>query len=762
MKWPTTFRVRFMYRNESIITKVRPIKKLCIINKGDIAKFFELIKSFSREIGGLLNIVLLNDGELFLEKRVEFVRRHDPDIIVNYSDCSEDKLYQNFKTNILNGNENNFEQGRVETPLMELSNKPILPNEILGHREVVYTNISQGIEEDKFAYYLNYGLIEDEEYLKSIDYTVFQDVEIKQLNSLKKILSTEEPFYRDNFLYLSVVGFYEGGYWTSVYRANYNKNDYYKEKPTIILGSSSNLRSMTYFWNTRATYPYNNNVWFPLKLADKYLGLLEDYSHYTTFSNDIDEPDKGTLSNSLDSLKEIDSSQYYFESIANAWEPFQNIENITITDNKFRVKHPSNKLFSKEGLNINVVLEVWGLDDVVLPKSLAVGELFRETPDKDLKPHHFSRISGTGLAICMEDFSPNRAKPLIAEITIPEDEEIFKTLIEERGICIERTKGSKATEQLINLVGGSEKLDIMADREIFELLVSITPERIKRIIKELSEEINKEIPHEQIKGSIRRNLDEILTIKSVNSVEANELPGQLPDSVSIENRERFFSKVQKLVNQDLLLRGKHFNCPYCGSPIWFLLSDIDEENKCTGCNNPVNIPLHLDGQVLSDSFRLNKLVANAVDQGVLPLLLTANFLSKQRYFGKRFLFEHNFHEKPTHDFLSEVDIIFSLGRKLGLSEVKADRGFSEDQADRLVETTTKLEGDIALFSSIKSRNSEEINDLYQYLDSKNLDVTTLIVTEEVLFTDNFGKVGKYFRKVVGSSESGPFIIEEEG
>ena len=183
-----------MYRNESIITKVRPIKKLCIINEGDMAKFFELIKSFSREIGGMLNIVLLNDDELFSEKRVEFVRRHDPDIIVNYSDCSEDKLYQNFKTHLLNGNEENFEQGRVETPLMELSNKAILPNEIRGHREVVYTNISQDIEEDKFAYYLNYGLIEDEEYLKNIDYTVFKDVEVKQLNSIKKILSTGESF----------------------------------------------------------------------------------------------------------------------------------------------------------------------------------------------------------------------------------------------------------------------------------------------------------------------------------------------------------------------------------------------------------------------------------------------------------------------------------------------------------------------------------------------------------------------------------------
>ncbi len=293
------------------------------------------------------------------------------------------------------------------------------------------------------------------------------------------------------------------------------------------------------------------------------------------------------------------------------------------------------------------------------------------------------------------------------------------------------------------MIGGCNELEILCDKDIFELLIKLTPKRIQRLVKEITKDLNEDncVTDEQITELIKKNIYKINTLSSSIIIEAQNLAGLLPHKV--QNKENFNYSIQKLYEMNILLRGKSFNCPLCESSLWYPLSSIPNEIKCYCCNNFINIPIFSGSKILNDSFRLNELVITSVDQGVLPLLLTTNLLFKQRFSGKRFIFDYNILQSS--ELIAEIDIIFTLGARVGLAEVKADRGFDNDQVDRLLDIAQKINADMVLFSTLLSADSEEIKGLYDFLKTKNLSIPAFIITEKVLFERKLVDLGKYFR-----------------
>jgi hypothetical protein len=183
----------------------------------------------------------------------------------------------------------------------------------------------------------------------------------------------------------------------------------------------------------------------------------------------------------------------------------------------------------------------------------------------------------------------------------------------------------------------------------------------------------------------------------------------------------------------VLLRGKSFRCPQCEGELWFAFENIGTENKCYRCDHVVTIPTYRNNRALTDSFRVNELVASAVDQGVLPVLLTLHFLNSQKFIAPKYLYNCEFEVDGKPQLKGEADLIFTLGRKVGLAEVKADRGFDLTQVNKLVELGTQVDVDVLVFSTLKPRASDEVQSLYAHLARQQLPCLALILSEEVLF-----------------------------
>jgi len=64
--------------------------------QSDVLRTF--LQKVSREVSGFRNLLFVHDDDLFGEDRIEFVNRHDPDIILNFSNCDESLLRRTFRT----------------------------------------------------------------------------------------------------------------------------------------------------------------------------------------------------------------------------------------------------------------------------------------------------------------------------------------------------------------------------------------------------------------------------------------------------------------------------------------------------------------------------------------------------------------------------------------------------------------------------------------------------------------------------------------
>lgn len=736
-----------MYVNKTITTKARPIKKLCIINKNDYINLIKIIKMYSSEIGGFLNLIFVNDAELFSDNSIEFIKYHDPDIILNFSSCENEALTLNFNTYTVDGKRENFNQHDLYIHLTDLTQIPGFPQkEFEASVKNIYTRLDKETDVKNFIYYMNFGLL-DPEFGNYTEHSFFENINFINLDSIDKFFEILFDTYKENLAFVNGVLSLNSES-VDIWHVDHNKKRYYNKEPTAVFGSNKNIKSIVYFWNMRATYTHNTNVWLPLELFDQYKDYLTKFTNFCIFQEKDCEDFKTKIKEVNNKISEIDNTEYFFDSERHEWELFQHVQNVSVINKRLTLIHPSDKLFSSY-FNLNIVLEVSGLNELYLPKSSKLGRLFKS-------PRTFSRISPSKL---MYDISSVEARaPYIDEINIPDSKTIFEAIFEEHGLKLKNTPKSQLTDQLINIFGGYEELNILCDNDVFNLLVILTPKRIQRIIEEVIKDMNKYagINEDQIKEIFEKKIDHINTLSSNIIVDANNLLGVLP---KVYNKKEFYSSVQKLYEMNILLRGKNFNCPLCNSKLWYPLSSIPDKVKCYCCNNFINMPVYLDNRPLNDSFRLNELMVNSVDQGVLPVLLTTNFLFRQRFSEKRFIFDYEVSENSEPQ--AEIDIIFTLGARIGVAEVKADSGFKNDQVDRLLSLGQKINTDIILFSTIKRADSKEVADLFEYIQEKNLNIPVFILTEEALFAKELIELNKYFVvNYQNSFQKGPIIVAD--
>ena len=113
-----------MDKIQTIVTKVRPIKKLFILEPDDMTTFVQCLRLCSKEILGIGNLFLLNNEDLFTENTIALVNAHDPDVVINYSSRDRNELYSAFKTLIKSSSDTRFNPNQFSTPLMSFQNLP--------------------------------------------------------------------------------------------------------------------------------------------------------------------------------------------------------------------------------------------------------------------------------------------------------------------------------------------------------------------------------------------------------------------------------------------------------------------------------------------------------------------------------------------------------------------------------------------------------------------------------------------------------------
>ncbi|CND35376.1 hypothetical protein [Yersinia pseudotuberculosis] len=84
-----------------VTTKIRPIRKIFIIDENDIQTFFLIFNVLMKEIDGILNLILPVNEHLSSSRNKEFANRFDPDVILNYSKLDDVIISEYFICNCI-------------------------------------------------------------------------------------------------------------------------------------------------------------------------------------------------------------------------------------------------------------------------------------------------------------------------------------------------------------------------------------------------------------------------------------------------------------------------------------------------------------------------------------------------------------------------------------------------------------------------------------------------------------------------------------
>jgi DNA-directed RNA polymerase subunit RPC12/RpoP len=229
---------------------------------------------------------------------------------------------------------------------------------------------------------------------------------------------------------------------------------------------------------------------------------------------------------------------------------------------------------------------------------------------------------------------------------------------------------------------------------------------------------------------------------------------QMCDSVGVAKTQRnsFFEDVQALYDSRVLLRGKDITCPHCLSRIWLTIESVESRIHCPECGNGVNMPVVEEG----DSYKLNRLVARALDQGQLATFLLMHFLRANFRIIDCF---PNLEVFEGGALKTDVDLVVRLGRRVGLAECKSRSGFDNDQVDTLIQLAAASRCDFAILSTLLPKDAPEVRDSFERLLSRNLAFPVFFVTESALLGSERPSLTQFFEYGrAGIPHTGPIMV----
>lgn len=721
-------------RTEFIQTKIRPIKKLFIIESNDFSAFIKIFKEIISEVDSIQNLIFINEESLWNDVNREFIKRHDPDIILNLSQLDDFVLSNHFEIKSIKPIDDNSKIARFGTPLFLFTTEPFFLKRFKNEASYkVLASDSIGSSPLSLSIAINFGFHDTSE-KSNLSMTIFKDAEFE---FIKNTADFKQSIFSEKTKLTNLTTMIGGGSRStgSIYEIEYNNENLFEKGKYIFIFPSSNLSALVYFWNTRATYSSSELAWVAEELLEDFISLIDKDTKLICFN----ENTKETLQRKFLKSEVIIPDRYYFYGSENRWRCFEHNQIININGNNIFIQHPFDKCFSDIGYAPPSILEIIGLQEFNYPIRENLGALYKKPLDDGLQEvfgRKIIKLSRRGLAIYNFQFHPHQTIDINESIILPKFPMVVEQLFNAIEYNIKTTTKTSILEQLVNLLGGISESHLICKKEIFDLINGLTP------INRTDAAIKKLLSTKELTLRVDDLMSELSEIEEIGAIAFPSIIKTADELFSMANQSKkiikndFLSVLQLIYNKKILLRGKSFKCKYCSSNIWLSLDTIKRKNYCHDCDNEISIPVDIN-----DAFRLNQLVARAVDQGQLSTLLLLHYFSTQGY--KVFDYLTNIEVWKNEKLITDIDVFIRIGNKLGVAECKSNQGFSKKQIDELVDIALNLKCDFIVFSCLLEISAPEISEVKNYLSGKNLTIPSFIFTANELFSKSV-KFHKYF------------------
>lgn len=717
-------------KRQTVTTKVRPFRKLFIIDADDRQGFFNILRILAGEVDGARNFVLPDDALLDSETTVELVRRYDPDIAFNLSRRSTSELQQYFEVKCVTPDTDTWRIERFGTSLELFRNVPSSLTGLGGaFPSAVYASRSLDDTPHSLFNVINFGLAADvpsEDMLSSAITGV-------TIASPPVLTAVTDAMRGEGSSYWGIcedIGFGSRG-GSSIWEVNHNSEQYFLHGRYGFVSSASDLSGLCYYWNMRAMFGNPGMFWIPIEL----LGEMDLTNHPFDAFVVRDDVSSRLVSQRFADTACFRPAEYRFGAANDRWRLFEHTQEVIIEEAAISVIHPAVKTFSELGMGGAVVVELRGVPDLMFPVRASSWDMFSQMQVGGSSfPGRFTRFSKLGVSKYVLSLSPGTGD-LWCELAIPTLLQWAESAFGEVGLAIQRTHKTSLLEQLDRLLSnekGRDAAKTLADERAFRLVKLMSPElrseRIEKILKDVS--IDPQL-RQVIEEGFQQGAFEVPAV----CLSFKKMCDRL--GVTRNSRESFASIVQVLYDHRVLLRGKEITCPHCRSFVWLPIEHIAQAVTCVECSNPIAMPVDEDG----DAYKLNRLVIRAYDQGQVATFLLMNYLrANYRVIDSC----ANLEIVRAGKVMTDVDLLVRLGRRIGVAECKSFVGFSASQVDSLLEMATSIKCEFAIVSTLLGRSDPAVAVVMEEISLRRPTIPVFVITGDVLFGRDQPRLSEYF------------------
>lgn len=746
-----------MIRSELVTTRVRPVKKAYVLGPRDLGSLRKIVVQACGDLGGIRHIVLPLRNKSSLDSLLSFVDYHDPDIVVaaNSTPLSADVLAERLRRRVVRLDSETART--IGTPIAideRLAGDP----EILG-RPILFVDSTGGNFQTDFALVAGCrpAAAANDPYA---GFERWDLVGLRPPHNKKRYLQTLKDVLAGTHLWLLsltawqqqnrvLAGGHAAGAWPAA--PGRGQGHLFAGGASLIMGRSDHVEDLCYYWNMRATFPTARIIWLPmdyLSSAKDLQGMIEllgrpgetvrlfaptakvseRCTRWVRASPGLEpaETDQGRLGPGARrggppaTPVEILPFQWVTHGFEIEWENTRATQQAAVgAGQRLLLAHPLDRGFSSR-TGRNLMLDIGDFPEADVPQGEHVGRAFVGDADDT----RLVRTSKYGISVFI-DSDRGVQLPLSVDLYLPRAEELFTAYFAGFKVDLRPAKDHENFQQMLKLLGGLDQARWLQDELTLGILHALTPPRAKTIARYINQVGGRQVSE----SNMARALD-LLQQNAVLHIDVVRTASQLATAIGLrrELSGRFERAVEFLAARRILLRGKSFPCRFCRRRVWWEMGTAQPLLICEGCGNRVDLPVFAGGRDLPDTFRLNEQFIAGVDQGQVPVLLTALQLQAQRWPYVPFVVEHELFAGDA--WLAEVDLIFGLGNRIGLCEVKSNTEFDLSQIRRQVSQAGRVGAALVLLASLFPEDSAHYGRLRK--DLAKFSFPILLIGKETL------------------------------
>ncbi|MDQ2761088.1 MAG: hypothetical protein M3Y17_11850 [Actinomycetota bacterium] len=298
------------------------------------------------------------------------------------------------------------------------------------------------------------------------------------------------------------------------------------------------------------------------------------------------------------------------------------------------------------------------------------------------------------------------------DVKLPTASEALTDWVSDHGYRLGRSSDGLDAEALLLRLGSLDRLDALANRRRFELLRVLAPPTRKKLAQHLVGQATRA----GARLDENEMLERLAAVGLFLEVEARTA-GEIASAMEMKKAE-VFGLLAPLVEAGFVHRAYRIRCPQCR--FWQLLelSAQSEHVRCRACGENFLMPV-VDTSGAREPerhYQLDGLMARAMDQDVLPMLLALRALRPPPEQGQPFYAWPGVEVAAGDDDTSpvEIDLVISVGQVVWCFETKQTAGsLKAPQLHRQMKLAAALgarPGIAAVDGTFPSRLAEEVKE----------------------------------------------------